>query len=148
MYEAKTKPSAASVQAYFNAIPDKERREDCLALAAMLARVTKCEPRMWGPAIVGFGSYHYKYASGHEGDAPLAGFSSRKAAISIYVMAGFEGAEALLAQLGKHKVAKACLYVKRLADIDMKVLQKLAAGSVAEMKRRYHSRRSGAPHVA
>ena len=141
MYEAKTKPSAASVVAYVDAIADEQRREDCHALIAMLARVTKCEPKMWGASIVGFGSYHYRYASGHEGDAPLAGFSSRKAAISIYVMAGFEGSESLLAQLGKHKVAKACLYVKRLADIDLKVLQKLASGSVAEMKRRYPAKR-------
>lgn len=141
MYEAKTKPSAASVQAYINAIADEQRREDCRALIALLIRVTKCEPTMWGSGIVGFGSYHYRYASGHEGDAPLAGFSSRKAAISIYVMAGFEGSESLLAQLGKRKVAKACLYVKRLADIDLKVLQKLASGSVAEMKRRYPAKK-------
>ena len=137
MYEAKTKPSAASVLGYVDAIKDEQRREDCHALIVMLTRVTKCEPKMWGPSIVGFGSYHYRYASGHQGDAPLAGFSSRKAAISIYVMAGFEGSESLLAQLGKHKAAKACLYVKRLADIDLKILRKLASGSVAEMKRRY-----------
>ena len=141
MYEAKTRPSAASVQAYVNAIADEQRREDCRALIAMLTRVTKCKPTMWGSSIVGFGSYHYRYASGHEGDAPLAGFSSRKAAISIYVMAGFEDSELLLAQLGKHKVAKACLYVKRLADINVMVLQKLASGSVAEMKRRYPATR-------
>jgi hypothetical protein len=107
----------------------------------MFTRVTKCKPKMWGPGIVGFGSYHYRYASGHEGDAPLAGFSSRKAALSIYVMAGFKDAKPLLSKLGKHKAAKACLYVKRLADIDMKVLEKLAAGSVAEMKRRYPARK-------
>lgn len=141
MYEAKTKPSAASVVAYVDAIADEQRREDCRALIAVLTRVTKCEPKMWGAGIVGFGSYHYRYASGHEGDAPLAGFSSRKAAISVYVMAGFAGSDSLLAQLGKHKVAKACLYVKRLADIDLKVLQKLASGSVAEMKRRYPAKR-------
>lgn len=140
MYEAKTKPTAASVRAYVDAIADKQRRADCRVLIALLARVTGCRPKMWGPGIVGFGSYHYRYASGHEGDAPLAGFSSRKAALSIYVMAGFEGSGALLARLGKHKVAKACLYVKRLADIDLKVLQKIAAGSVAEMKRRYPAR--------
>jgi len=141
VYESKTTPSAASVQAYVNAIADEQRREDCHALISMLTRVTKCKPVMWGTGIVGFGSYHYRYASGHEGDAPLAGFSSRKAAISIYVMATFEGSELLLAQLGKHKRAKACLYVKRLADIDVKVLQKVASGSVTEMKRRYPPKR-------
>jgi hypothetical protein len=137
VYEAKTKPTTASIQAYIDSIADKQRREDCHALMALLTRVTQCEPKMWGTGIVGFGSYHYQYKSGHEGDAPLAGFSSRKAAISIYVMAGFDGSESLLAQLGKHKIAKACLYVKHLADIDLKVLQKLAAGSVTEVKRRY-----------
>ena len=137
MYEAKTKQSDASVEAYVEAIADSQRREDCVVLITMLTRVTGHEPKMWGPGIIGFGSYHYRYASGHEGDAPLAGFSSRKAEISIYVMASFEKSESLLAQLGKHKVSKACLYVKRLSDIDLKVLEKLAAGSVAEVKRRY-----------
>jgi Domain of unknown function (DU1801) len=141
MYEAKTKPTASSVRAYVDAIADEQRRADCRALIAMFTRVTKCEPKMWGPGIVGFGSYHYRYASGHEGDAPLAGFSSRKAAISIYLMAGFEGSGPLLAKLGKHKAAKACLYVKRLADIDTRVLQRLASGSVAEMKRRYPAKK-------
>ena len=123
--------------AYVDAIADARRREDCLALITILTRVTGHEPKMWGSGIVGFGSYHYKYASGHEGHAPLSGHSSRKAEISIYVMAGFDGSESLLAQLGKHKVSKGCLYVKRLSDIDLKVLEKLAAGSVAEVKRRY-----------
>jgi len=92
---------------------------------------------MWGTSIVGFGSYHYRYASGHEGDSCLAGFSSRKGDISIYVTAGFEGQEPLLANLGKHKAGKVCLYVKRLADVDLELLESLVEGSVAEMRRRY-----------
>ena len=141
MYEAKTKPSKASVAAYVGAIADAQRRKDCRALIALLSKVTKCRPVMWGPGIVGFGNYQYKYASGHGGEAPLAGFSSRKGDISIYVVSGFEGAGALLARLGKHKTGKACLYVKRLSGIDPKVLQTLVSRSVREMKHRYPARR-------
>lgn len=96
---------------------------------------------MWGPSIIGFGSYHYRYASGHEGDAALAGFAVRKSEFSIYIVAGFDGQEALLARLGKHKAAKACLYIKRLADIDLKVLERLVSESVAAMKKRFPSAR-------
>lgn len=92
---------------------------------------------MWGPSIIGFGTYHYRYESGREGDAALAGFAIRKSDLTVYITAGFDGQEALLATLGKHKAAKACLYIKRLSDIDLKILEKLVARSVAEMKRRY-----------
>ena len=102
-----------------------------------MTRVTKAPATMWGASIVGFGQYHYKYASGHEGDSCLVGFSSRKGDISLYVTAGFEGREPLLARLGKHKTGKVCLYVRRLADIDLEVLESLVKGSVAEMRRRY-----------
>ncbi len=137
MAELKTKQTDASVEAYLNAIEDVQRRDDCRALAALMRRVTKYEPKMWGSSIVGFGSYHYRYASGHEGDACLAGFSSRKAEISLYLMPGLDAKQTLLAALGKHKAGKGCLYVKRLSDIDVRVLEKLIRESVAELRRRY-----------
>ena len=139
MAEAKTKPTAASVEKYLAAVTTDAQRADADALIALMSRITHEKPRMWGPSIVGFGSYHYTYASGHEGDAALAGFAVRGTMFSIYIVSGFDGQEALLARLGKHKTSKACLYVKRLADIDLKVLEKLVSQSVAAMKRRYPS---------
>ena len=137
MYDAKTKPTKASVKAYLAAIDDPQRRADCQALADLMSRVSGCEPHMWGTSIVGFDSYHYKYDSGHEGDACVVGFSSRKDSISLYLMPGFDTptTQALLAQLGKHKAAKACLYIKRLTDVQLPVLEKLIAHSIAELKR-------------
>ncbi len=137
MPEAKTRPTKQSVESYLAAIGDEVRRRDCETLVALMRRVTKHEPCMWGQSIVGFGSYHYTYDSGHEGDACLTGFASRKGDISVYVVAGFDGQEDLLAKLGKHKAAKACLYIKRLADIDAAVLEKIVARSVAAIKKRY-----------
>jgi len=139
MVEPKTKPTMVSVEKHIAAIANEEQRRDAQSLVALMRRVTKQEPKMWGPSIVGFGSYHYKYASGHEGDSALAGFAARKSEFAVYIVAGFEGQENLLAKLGKHKTAKACLYIKRLADVDLKVLEKLVARSVAETKRRYPS---------
>ena len=136
MAENKTKATTSSVDAYIEAISDESRRKDCRALAKLMARATKHKPVMWGTAIVGFGSYHYKYDSGREGDSCLVGFSSRKGDISIYLTASFPGRENLLAKLGKHKLAKACLYVRSLSDIDAKVLEQLVAGS-AEARRRH-----------
>ena len=136
MAENKTKATTSSVDAYIEAISDESRRKDCRALAKLMARATKHKPVMWGTAIVGFGSYHYKYDSGREGDSCLVGFSSRKGDISIYLTASFPGRENLLAKLGKHKLAKACLYVRSLSDIDTKVLEQLVAGS-AEARRRH-----------
>ena len=137
MVENKTKATEASVAAYLAAIADEARRQDCAALAQLMARATKQPPVLWGTSIVGFGSYHYKYESGHQGDSCLTGFSSRKGDISIYLMAGFPGRDELLARLGRHKMGKACLYVRRLSDIDPKVLEQLVVGSVTEMKRRH-----------
>ncbi len=137
MYEAKTKPTAASVSAYLDAIADEGRRKDCEELAKLMTKVTGCKPRMWGTSIVGFDQYHYKYASGHEGDSCIVGFSSRKGDISVYMVAGYEGAEGLLTELGKHKLGKACLYLKRLSDIRLPVLEKLLARAVSQTKRRY-----------
>jgi len=141
VYQAKTKPTKLSVASYIAAIADDTRRADCKKLAAMMKRLTGCAPKMWGTSIVGFDSYHYKYDSGHEGDSCVVGFSSRKGDLSIYLMGGYESAEAkaLLAQLGKHKIGKACLYVKRLADIQLPVLEKLVTRSVAFVKQRYPS---------
>jgi Domain of unknown function (DU1801) len=137
MTENKTKATEASVDGYIAAIDDESRRKDCAALARLMAKASKQKPKMWGTSIVGFGSYHYKYESGREGDSCLTGFSSRKGDISIYLMASFPGHDELLSRLGKHKMAKACLYIRKLSDVDLKVLEQLVAGSVAERKRRH-----------
>ena len=135
MAENKTKVTEASVASYFSAIEDEARRKDCEALAKVMAKATKQKPKLWGPSIVGFGSYHYKYESGREGDSCLTGFSSRKSDISVYLVASFPGREKLLSKLGKHKVGGGCLYIRKLADVDLAVLEQLVAGSVAERKR-------------
>jgi hypothetical protein len=139
MAEAKTKPTAVSPTSYVAAIDDEDRRKDCKQLVAMMKKATGCAPKMWGTSIVGFDSYHYKYDSGHEGDSCVIGFSSRAGAISVYLTAYPDDAptRALFAKLGKHKMAKACLYIKRLADVNLPVLEKLLATSVAENRRRY-----------
>jgi hypothetical protein len=139
MYEAKTKPTKVSVAGHLAAIEDETRRKDCKQLAAIMKRITGCAPKMWGPSIVGFDSYHYRYDSGHEGDCCVVGFASRKADLTIYLLSGYEDAQtkALLAQLGKHKIGKACLYVKRLADVQLPILEELIKRSVAETRRRY-----------
>ena len=137
MAENKTRPTTSSVVLYIEAIDDETRRKDCRALAKLMARTTKHKPVMWGTSIVGFGSYHYRYDSGREGDSCLVGFSSRKGDISVYLTASFPGRDELLARLGKHKTAKGCLYVRKLSDIDVKALELLVAGSAAEVRRRY-----------
>lgn len=137
MAENKTKPTDLSVEAYLSAIDDDGRRSDCRAIAALMTRVTGQAPQMWGTSIVGFDSYHYKYASGREGDACATGFSSRKGDISVYLSAGGAQQEELLALLGRHKMGKACLYIRTLADIDLAILERLVAGSFAEIKRLY-----------
>lgn len=144
MYEPKTKPTVVTAASHLAAIDDEPRRKDCEALVAMMKRATGCAPKMWGPSIVGFDSYHYRYASGHEGDACLVGFASGKAAISIYLVPGYDEpvTQALLAQLGQHKIGKACLYIKRLADVQLPVLEQLVLNSVAETRRRYPQKSS------
>jgi hypothetical protein len=137
MAELKTKQTDLSVDVYIDAIADANRRQDCLALVDLMRKATQEEPKMWGTGIVGFGRYHYKYASGHEGDSCLTGFASRKQALTIYLMPGFEGYESLLADLGKYKPAKGCLYLKRLADVNLQVLRELIERSVQELKRRH-----------
>ena len=130
MAENKTKPTTLSVPAFLDACAD-ERRADAKALAKLMQKVTGDKPTMWGPSIVGFGSYHYTYASGREGDAPIVGFSPRKAANVLYGAIGFGGAEGLLAKLGKHTTGKGCLYIKKLADVDVTVLETLLEKAVA-----------------
>lgn len=137
MAENKTKATAASVESYLAAIEDEARRKDCRALARLMTRATKQQPKMWGTSIVGFGSYHYKYDSGREGDSCLTGFSSRKGDITVYLVASFPGQEELLAKLGKHKMGKGCLYVHKLGDVDLKILEQLVVGAVAERKRHH-----------
>jgi len=135
MNENKTKPTKVSAQEYLAAIEDEARRKDCNALARLMTKATKQPPTMWGSSIVGFGSYHYKYESGREGDMCLVGFASRKGEISLYGLTGTVEAQGLLAKLGKYKAGKGCLYVKTLADVDQKILEKLVACAAAEKKR-------------
>ena len=138
MSDLKTKPTEVSVEEFLATVPE-ERQEDCATLLALLRRVTGEEPRMWGPSMVGFGSYHYRYESGREGDWFVAGFSPRKKELTVYVMAGFDGFEELLGRLGRHKVGKSCLYLRSLADVDLAVLEELTRRSVEEVARRYPS---------
>lgn len=135
MAEAKTKPTDQSVDSFINKIPDPQTREDCFAIARLMKEATRSEPRMWGSSIVGFGTSHYKYTSGREGDGPLIGFSPRKQNLTLYIMTGFDSHSELLKKLGKHSVSKGCLYIKRLADIDLPVLKRLIRESVKQKKR-------------
>ena len=137
MAETKTKPTGASVDAYLASRASPEQLADCKAIMAMCKRVTKQPPKMWGPSIVGYGTYTYRYESGHSGDACLAGFAIRGKELVVYIDTENPAQIELLAKLGKHKMSKVCLYFKRLADVDVKVLEALIAGSVAEVKRRY-----------
>jgi hypothetical protein len=140
MAELKTRQNDASVTAFLAALADPKQRADAKKIAAMMREATGSRPRMWGTSIVGYGSYHYVYASGQEGDWPIVGFSPRKQNISIYIMAGFSGSEKLLAKLGKHKTGKSCLYIKRLDDVDEAVLRKLIDGSISYMRKNYTTR--------
>lgn len=136
MATLKTTPNRASVSAFLAAIPDEGRRRDCRKVMQMMKRVTGAQPKMWGASIVGFGTYHYKYESGREGDWFLAGFAPRKSDLTVYIMSGFPQHEALMKKLGKHKTGKSCLYIKRLADIDEGVLEELVRRSVAYVAKR------------
>ena len=137
MAELKTKKNAASVEEFLNAVENKRRREDGFHLLELMGEVTGEEPAMWGTSMVGFGSYHYKYASGHEGDSFLVGFSPRKQSLSVYIMSGFAEYADLMGKLGKHKTGKACLYINKLADVDEQVLRELVKKSVEYVKATY-----------
>lgn len=130
MAELKTKENSASVSAFLRSIPDETRREDAMAVAAMMEAVTKTKPKMWGSSIVGFGSQHYKYASGREGDWFRTGFSPRKDRLTVYITSAFEQYPDLMAKLGKYKTGKSCLYIKRLSDVDQTILKQLIARSL------------------
>ena len=133
----KTVPTAADVDAFIDAVEDPRKREDSRAIAAMMAEVTGAPARMWGASIVGFGSYHYRYASGREGDFMETGFSPRKRALTLYIMAGFSEYGELLAKLGKHTTGRSCLYIKSLADVDQDVLREMVAQSVRYIRGKY-----------
>ena len=134
MAENKTRKTGASVDVFLASVENKRRREDGLTLLKMMKEITGLEPAMWGPSIIGFGSYHYKYESGREGDIFLTGFSPRKQSLSLYIMDGFEGRDDLLAQLGKHRKSVSCLYVNKLADVNMDVLRELVQKSFEHSK--------------
>ena len=137
MAENKTKPQAASVDAFVDAIPDSARRSDARALVKLMGAASGEKPKMWGPSIIGFGSYHYVYESGREGDAPLIGFSPRKSATVLYLHLGLGEASTELAKLGKHTAGKGCLYIKKLADVDQTILEKIVSRSIAAMRKKY-----------
>ncbi|GAA4209605.1 hypothetical protein GCM10022289_35400 [Pedobacter jeongneungensis] len=137
MAQNKTTENDLSVTDFLNTITDGNKRKDCFILLDIIAETTGFKAKMWGHAIVGFGSYHYKYESGREGDAPLAGFSPRKDAISLYLSPEFKNREELLSRFGKHKSAKACVYIKKLSDIDVEVLKEMVSNSVAQIKEMY-----------
>ena len=133
--DLKTKPGEGSVTAFINSVENEKRREDAFVMLDIMKGITKEEPKLWGPSIVGFGSYHYKYESGREGDWFLTGFSPRKANLTIYIMSGFKEHETLMKRLGKYKTGSSCLYIKKLEDIDMRVLKELINKSVQKMKK-------------
>jgi hypothetical protein len=137
MAELKTKRTAHSVDAFLRGIEDEQRQKDCRALVTLMKQVTGAKPKMWGAGIVGFGSYHYKGASGREGDWFVTGFAPRKQNLTLYLVSGFKGAEGLLKKLGKHsKSGGSCLYLKSLADVDLEVLRQLVERSVAAIRKR------------
>jgi Domain of unknown function (DU1801) len=136
MAENKTKPTKLSVTGFIDGLTDPAKRADAKALVKVMQSATGEKPKMWGPSIIGFGSSHYKHESGREGDMPVIAFSPRKAAIVLYGMTGFSEPAALLAKLGKHTTGKGCLYIKRLADVDQRVLGTLVTNSVAAKRAR------------
>jgi Domain of unknown function (DU1801) len=125
MAELKTKINDASVEKFLNFVEDEKKRKFAFSILELMKKITKAEPKMWGTSIIGFGTYHYKYASGREGDWMQVGFSPRKQSITLYIMSGFSRYEELLSKLGKHKTRKSCLYIKKEEDIDMNVLKEL-----------------------
>jgi hypothetical protein len=132
--ELKTKVNQASVEGFLNTVQDEEVRKDCFEILKMMKQITKEEPKMWGASIVGFGSYHYKGKSGREGDWMLTGFSPRKQNLTLYLMGGFDVEKDLLKKLGKYKTSVGCLYIKKLDDVDKKVLKELVTESVKKVK--------------
>ena len=141
MAELKTKPTEVSVADFLAKVESEQVRDDCREIIKLMKKVTGSPPKMWGPSIIGFGQYHYKYESGHEGDMCITGFSPRKGNLTLYVLGNFPGQDDLLKKLGKCKVSKACLYVKKLEDIDMGVLEKIIKKSVDFTKKKYPAKK-------
>lgn len=137
MAEIKTKPTQVTAAAFIDAVENPARREDARTVCAMMERVTGEPPRMWGPSIIGFGSYHYKYDSGHEGTMCRLGFSPRKAQLVLYILTEDPAQGEQLARLGKHKTGKSCLYINKLADVDMSVLEEMTRGALDYMNAKY-----------
>ena len=137
MAENKTRPTGASVGDYIASRADSQQRADCRELMALLRKVTRMSPKMWGPSIVGYGSYRYTYSSGRTGEAPLAGFAIRGRDLVVYLLVDGEEQRSLLSRLGRHRMGKVCLYFRRLADLDKPTLEKLVVGSIAEVRRRH-----------
>lgn len=137
MAENKTKATKQSVAKFLNGVADEQKRRDCKTLARMMKEISGAPAVMWGESLVGYGRYHYKYASGHEGDFFLTGFSPRAQNVTVYIMTGFDKQRKLLAKLGKHKTGKSCLHLKKLDDIDLDVLAEMIRQSVRRMKEAY-----------
>ena len=137
MSENKTKKTNESIEKYINSIKDENVKKDCYTIIKLMQSITQKEPKMWGSSIIGFGGYHYKYASGREGDFFLTGFSPRKQNLALYLMGGLENQKDLLKKLGKHKTGKSCLYIKSLNDIDKEVLKEMIVQSVKETRKLY-----------
>ena len=140
MAKNKTTQTEVSVFDFVNKVENETRRDDSRKLISLFTSITGFDPKMWGPTIIGFGSYHYKYASGHEGDAPLAAFSPRKDSLVLYLASEFEGKKELLSKLGKHKSAVACVYIKKLSDVDIKTLEQLVKKSISHTNSTYGSK--------
>jgi len=137
MSQNKTQPTSQAVETFLAGVEPERKREEARELVAMFRRITGCEPVMWGSALIGFGSYHYKYESGREGDFLATGFSPRKAQHSIYIMPGYADFSEILSRLGKHSMGKSCLYIKKLADVDMDVLEELVRAGLENLKAKY-----------
>jgi hypothetical protein len=137
MAELKTQPHDGDVEAFLHGVSHEQRRADALRILDIMQEITGEAGQMWGPSMIGFGSYHYRYASGREGDWFQVGFSPRKQNLSLYIMPGFDRYEDLLAKLGKHKTGKSCLYINKLSDVDESVLREMIAHSVAYMREKY-----------
>ena len=140
MAKNKTTETNSSVTAFVNKVENEVKRNDSFKLIELFKSITGFEPKMWGPTIIGFGNYHYKYESRHEGNAPLAGFSPRKDSLVVYTATEFENREVLLSQLGKHKSSKSCVYVKKLSDIDLKILETMIVNSMTYTMKLYPSK--------
>ena len=136
MADLKTKAIGKSVEQFLRSVKDKKKRDDCLTVLKLMKQVARTTPKMWGPRIIGFGTYHYKYESGREGDLFLTGFSPRAQSLTLYIMAGFARNDSLMKRLGKFKTGKSCLYIKSLDDVNMSILKKLIEQSVKQMKKK------------